>query len=72
MALLPIFGPRLLSALALEHANRAATQTVQHRSDECGPLATGAAKPNRVRFVGAKHLVLELVTHVMLTVETQA
>jgi hypothetical protein len=58
-----VFRPRLLSALAPEHANRAATQTVQHRSDERGLLAASTAQPDEARLVAAEYLVLELGTH---------
>jgi hypothetical protein len=63
VALLPIFGPRLLSALALEHANCPATQGIQHRPDEGWLLAARTAQPNGVRLVAAEYLVLELGTH---------
>jgi hypothetical protein len=61
--LLLVFRPRLLSALALEHANRAATQAIQHRSDELRLLAARTAQPDGVRLVATKYLVLELGTH---------
>jgi hypothetical protein len=56
-------GPRLLPALALEHAEGPATHWIEHRPKEGGLVAASAADPDRVRTEAGKHFVLELVFH---------
>jgi hypothetical protein len=58
-----ILRPCLLAALALEHADRAASFGIEHRPNHGGFLVALAACPDRIRVVAGKDLVLELIVH---------
>jgi hypothetical protein len=62
-ALLLILGPRLLSALALEHADGPAIHGIEHPPNHGGILAANAARPDRIGIEAGKDFVLELATH---------
>jgi acyl-CoA synthetase (AMP-forming)/AMP-acid ligase II len=47
-----ILGPGLLSALALEHADRAAIPGIKHGQNRIGLVAAMAARPDRIIVIG--------------------
>ena len=61
MALLLIVGPSLLPAFALEHADGAATEGIQHCPEESGFLSARIARSDWVWVIAGKDFVLELV-----------
>jgi hypothetical protein len=56
-------GPRLLSALTLEHADGSAGEGVQHCPNQRGLLTAMVARRGRIGIVAGKDFVLEFVTH---------
>jgi hypothetical protein len=69
-ALRPIFGPALLSTLALEHAHRKAISGIEHGPKQRGLLAATATRPNRIGFEAGKDFVFEFVIHEPITVRS--
>jgi hypothetical protein len=53
----------LLSAFALEHANRPAISGIEHGPKQSGLTAAAATRRNRIGFESGKHLVFEFVIH---------
>jgi hypothetical protein len=58
-----IFGPGALTALALEHADRAAIAGIEHGQNQSGLLITMTAQPDWIGLEAGKDLVLKFVFH---------
>src|SRR5881392_956924 len=57
------FGPCLLAAFALQHAEGSATEGIQHRPNKGGLPPASIAGRCWIWLVAGKDFVLELVTH---------
>ena len=62
-ALFLIFQPRLLAALALEHADGAAFSGIKHGPNQLGLPTAIAAPPDRIGLETRKNFVFKLVAH---------